>query len=121
MTNYSFKMGTFSFRFLENFCQLQLSVGKQSVPTVWRSSQNDLTGSPISSGQAELESIKSLNSCDSSREKEKNLPEAGKFSSYILIAIFLQDSRSQLYCLLGLFPSSFFLSVSRRSTLPAVP
>ena len=40
MTNYSFKMGIFSFRFLENFCQLQLSVGK-------RSSQNDLTGSPI--------------------------------------------------------------------------
>ena len=31
MINYSFKMGTFSFRFLENFCQLQLSVGKQSV------------------------------------------------------------------------------------------
>ena len=33
MTNYSFKMGTFSFQFLENFCQLQLSVGKQSVCT----------------------------------------------------------------------------------------
>ena len=40
MTNYNFKMGTFSFRFLENFCQLQLSVGK-------RSSQNDLAWSPI--------------------------------------------------------------------------
>ena len=34
MINYSFKMGTFSFRFLENFCQLQISVGKQSVRTV---------------------------------------------------------------------------------------
>ena len=33
MTNYSFKMGTFSIQFLENFCQLQLSVGKQSVRT----------------------------------------------------------------------------------------
>ena len=33
MTNYSFKMGTFSFRFLENFCQLQLSVG--GAKTTW--------------------------------------------------------------------------------------
>ena len=40
MTNHNFKMGTFSFRFLENFCQLQRSVGK-------RLSQNDLARSPI--------------------------------------------------------------------------
>ena len=58
MTNYSFKMGTFSFRFLENFCQIQLSVGKQSVRTAvepkrlnWKS---DLLESVASSrGQAE--------------------------------------------------------------------
>ena len=65
MTNYSFKMGTFSFRFLENFCQLQLSVGKQSVRTAvepkrlnWKSDLLESVAS--SSGQAELESIKSL-------------------------------------------------------------
>ena len=81
MTNYSFKMGTFSFRFLKNKFSVNYSYPSASRAYVRRSSQNDLTGSPISSGQAELESIKSLNSWDSSREKEKNLPEAGKFSS----------------------------------------
>ena len=65
MTNYSFKMGTFSFWFLENFCQLQLSVGQQSVRTAvepkrlnWKSDLLESVAS--SSGQAELESIKSL-------------------------------------------------------------
>ena len=53
-------MGTFSFRFLENKISVNYSYPSASRAYVRRSSQNDLTGSPISSGQAELESIKSL-------------------------------------------------------------
>ena len=50
MTNYSFKMGTFSFQFLENFCQLQfffsiLLTHKGSHREVYRDFQPSLTTS----------------------------------------------------------------------------